>query len=560
MSEQTFPLETRFVTCDGPGLKQLAAAGLAWLEQHHEAVNQLNVFPVPDGDTGTNMMLTMRAAYHEIAVNNAPDVSTIADRFAYGAIMGSRGNSGTILSQLLRGFAQSVSGKNDFDAATLAIGLRQAVKMAYKAVQTPVEGTILTVAREVAEEVESVVVETTDLKAILERAVTRARASVAYTPELLPILKKAGVVDSGGQGLTYILEGMLRYLNGELMTVDSVVTTNDSALANVLRSEDERGYGYDVQYLLRGKNLDIESVRAVIGAMGDSMVVVGDESLIKVHIHVHDPGIPISYGIHLGIISDVVVENMQEQSEDYIAMRTSDSTDLVEEPALTLNAGEIGVVAVAPGDGLRRVFRDLGVTSLVSGGQTMNPSTEELLLAAQSLPTDKVIILPNNKNVILAAEQAAQLANERGDRTVIVIPTKTVPQGITAMLSFTQDGKFESVVAAMQSARNNVVTGEVTIATRSVEMDGVTVESGQVIGLIDGKLTASGENVESVVHQLLDQLAENEPEVITMYYGDHVAEAEANTLAESLRGDYPDQEFDVIYGGQPHYQYILSAE
>jgi DAK2 domain fusion protein YloV len=561
MSEQPSSPHLSITTCDGPTFKHLSAASLAWLEQNYEAVNQLNVFPVPDGDTGTNMLLTMRAAYHEIAANESPEVGEIADKLAYGAIMGSRGNSGTILSQLFRGFAQALAGKRQFDAALLAASVREAVKMAYKAVQSPVEGTILTVARETAEAIEATVEETNDLRLILERAVDRARLSVARTPDLLPILKKAGVVDAGGQGLMLIFEGMLRYAHGEELTASSIEQTEHlAALQEVLRAPDSRGYGYDVQYILHGKNLDLDAVRAAIGSMGDSMVVVGDASTIKVHIHVHDPGIPISYGISLGVISDVVVENMQAQSEDYIAMRQSQPTEPSPEQPATVNPGDIAVVAVAPGDGLRRVFRDLGAAYVVSGGQTMNPSTEELLHAVRSLNTDKVIILPNNKNVILAAEQAAKLATEGQELQVAVVPTRTVPQGITAMLSYTAGGDFDAVTEAMQDARHNVVTGEVTTATRSVELDGVNVESGQVIGLVDGKLAVSGQNLADVVRDLLERMAARDHEVITVYYGDHVTEAEADALVNALRNVYPNQEFDLIRGGQPHYHYILSAE
>jgi len=345
-------------------------------------------------------------------------------------------------------------------------------------------------------------------------------------------------------------------LNGEVLTLSAVSSAGKMDLATVLKSEDERGYGYDVQYLLRGRNLDLDGVRDAIGKMGDSMVVVGDDKLIKVHIHVHDPGIPISYGARLGVISEVVVENMQDQSEDYIAMRGDSTAD---ESASQVNPGDIAVVAVAPGDGLGRVLRDLGVAMIVAGGQTMNPSTEELLQAAENLPTDKIVILPNNKNILLAAEQAAQIANNKGDRHVVVIPTRTVPQGITAMLSFTPDGDFDTVVNAMQAARDTVATGEVTTATRSVEIDGVNVQSGQVIGLVDGKLSTAGNDIPTVVRDLLKQLAADR-EVITMYYGDHVSEGDANQLAASLRKDYPDQEFDVIWGGQPYYHYILSGE
>ncbi len=331
------------------------------------------------------------------------------------------------------------------------------------------------------------------------------------------------------------------------------------ALADVLHPGDERGYGYDVQYILRGHDLDLDAVRDAIGNMGDSMVVVGDSSLIKVHIHVHDPGIPISYGVRLGIISDVVVENMQAQSEDYIAMRAGDFAS-TEEPVIQVHPGEIAVIAVAPGEGLARVLRDLGVAHVVHGGQTMNPSTEDFLNAIRSLDTDKFIILPNNKNIILAAEQAAQLANEDGSRRVVVIPTRTVPQGITAMLSFQADGDFDTIVAAMDSARSSVVTGEVTTATRSVEIDGVTVETGQIIGLVDGKLAVSGNELPGVVQDLLEKMAAKEREVITIYSGDHVTQADAVELAALLRETYPEQQFDVIHGGQPHYHYILSAE
>jgi DAK2 domain fusion protein YloV len=551
-------------TCDGPALKRLVAASLGWLEQNYQMVDQLNVFPVPDGDTGTNMLLTLRSAYGEIAENDSPDVSVIADKLAYGAIMGSRGNSGTILSQLFRGFAQVVSGRHEFDAALLAAGAREAVKMAYKAVQTPVEGTILTVAREAAEEIGAAAKQTDDLKAILERAVDSARRAVAHTPDLLPILKKAGVVDSGGQGLALILEGMLRYLNGETLAAQSGY--EPMPLKDILRAPDERGYGYDVQYILHGKNLDLEAVRAAIGSMGDSMVVVGDSSAIKVHVHVHDPGIPISYGVSLGVISDVVVENMQAQSEDYIAMRAghpeapAGSVAERHEATPEVKPGDIGVVAVAPGEGLRRVLRDLGVSIVVSGGQTMNPSTEELLKAVQSLPTDKVIVLPNNKNIILAAEQAAQLASQPNARRVVVVPTRTVPQGISAMLSFNAAGDFESVTAAMTEATGHVVTGEVTTATRSVELDGVNVEAGQMIGLVDGKLAVSGHDLLTVVRDLLKQMHVDEREIVTLYYGDHVSEGEANTLVKDLRSAYPGLEFDVIQGDQPHYHYIVSAE
>lgn len=542
--------------CDGPGLKKLIEAGLAWLEQNYEAINQLNVFPVPDGDTGTNMLLTLRYAYREIAANDFRKASEVADKIAYGAIMGSRGNSGTILSQLFRGFAQVISDKQSFDAELMSAGFQEAVKLAYRAVQEPKEGTILTVAREMAEEVQATAKTTTDLRTILERAVERGHTSVAQTPDLLPILKKAGVVDSGGQGLVVILEGMVRYLHGEVMIPVERAVAEMTNLADTLRSPDQRGYGYDVQFILHGKNLDPEAVRSAINAMGDSGVIVGDPSTVKVHIHVHDPGIPISYGANLGVITDVVVENMEEQSKAYIAGRAGSNVQ-EDDPVVVVNEGDIAVVAVAPGDGLRRVLHELGVASVVSGGQTMNPSTEDFLNAIGGINTDKFILLPNNRNIILTAEQAAKLAT---DKQVAVIPTRTIPQGITSMLSFAPGGDLAEVVQMMKEAIADVTTGEVTTATRSVELDGVSVETGQIIGLIDGNLSVAGSDVPTVVRQVLEKMNAHDHEVITIYYGDLIREADADALVDTLRKIYPDQEFDLIMGGQPYYHYILSAE
>ncbi len=554
------PARASVTTCNGPMFKHLLAGALACLEQNYQRVNQLNVFPVPDGDTGTNMLLTVRNAYQEIATNDSLEIGTIAVRFAHGAIRGSRGNSGTILSELLRGFAHEVSGCREADAQLLARAFREAVRLAYAVVQNPTEGTILTVAREIGEEVEVCLSDTHDLLEILRRVVARSKKSVAQTPELLPILKKAGVVDSGGQGLAYLFEGMLRQAQGEhLMISDAalVESAETGDLHHMLRSTDPQGYGYDVQFILNGQKLDIDTVRTRIGSMGDSMVVIGDDTLIKVHIHVHDPGVPLSYAVSLGVLTDVVVENMQEQSEGYIAARVEQAEPPLDEPEISVNPGEIAVVAVVPGDGLRRVFHGLGVASIISGGQTMNPSNGELLDAIAALNTDKVILLPNNKNIILTAEQAAKQVT---DKQVIVIPTRTVPQGIAAMLSFNTEGDLQNVAAMMGEARIGVVTGEVTRATRSIQMDGVDVEEGQLIGLVDGTLVVSGAALPDVVRDLLARMDAAEHELITLYYGAEVSAAEAEALAQTLQSAYPAQEFEVFQGGQPYYYYILSVE
>ncbi|MBN1564922.1 MAG: DAK2 domain-containing protein [Anaerolineae bacterium] len=548
---------------DGQTLKRLAQAGCDWLDQHHTLVNQLNVFPVPDGDTGTNMLMTMRNAIKEIANNESNHIGEIANEIAHGAMMGSRGNSGTILSQIWQGFAHALRDQSTLDADLLVKSLREAADTAYRGVIKPVEGTILTVAREAAEEAEEAHESTQgDITALLDRVIERARDALARTPEMLPILQKAGVVDSGGSGLVYIFEGMLRALRGEEIVVIERAVADVEDLAETLAPEDEEGYGYDVQFIVKGANLDVSIIRSAIDQMGWSTVVVGNERAVKVHVHVHDPGIPLSYGVSLGDISDIVVENMQEQFQDYVRERTEHPTAPHETPAEAfaapdLEADDIGIVAVASGEGLAQVFRQLGAAELVMGGQTNNPSTQELFEAIQRVPTQKVVLLPNNKNIFLAAEQAARLAK---DREVVVIPTRTMPQGISALLPYDPKGEFEQVAAAMREAKDEIVTGEVTTATRSVELNGVEVAEGQIIGLVDGDLALSGDDLEQVMQDIIRRMCTIDCELITLYYGHNVQEDDANAMIETLSTAFPDQEFELVYGGQAHYYYILSAE
>ncbi len=558
-------------TCDGLRFKRLLAGALAWLEQNYKRVDQLNVFPVPDGDTGTNMLLTVRNAYKEILGHNSTEIGVIAVRFAHGALRGSRGNSGTILSEMMRGFANELSGCAAADGPQIAKAFRQAVRLAYAVIQQPTEGTILTVAREVADALEAAVVETNDLHEILYQAMLAAQRSVARTPDLLPILRKAGVVDSGAQGLSYLIEGMWLQAKGEKLTPTSDLSdnlANPSApagasgdphglpdkydLQTTLRSSDPLGYGYDVQFILRGRNLDVDAVRAAVGAMGDSMVVAGDSSLIKVHIHVHDPGVPLSYGAARGVIEDVVVENMQAQSEAYIAARQSSEIRDVK-----VNPDEIAVVAIAPGEGLQRVFKGLGAAAVIDGGQSMNPTSGAIADAITALDTSQVIVLPNNKNIQLTTEQAVRSV---ADKQVRIIPTRTIPQGIAALLAFNAEGALDSVVETMTSARLSVISGEVTTATRSIQMDGVDVREGELIGLIDGKLTLSGSRMLKVVKDLLWRMNVTDHELVTLYYGATVTAEEADELVAALREVYPAQEFELFEGGQPYYFYILSAE
>lgn len=555
--------EKTFLTCNGKHLKYLAAAGLSWLESHYRRVNELNVFPVPDGDTGTNMLLTMRNAYQEVADLNSTNIGKVASKIGHGAMMGSRGNSGTIMSQLWIGFARAIGDADTIDAPLLATALRTATDTAYRGVQRPVEGTILTVAREMTEEVESLVETISDLRELLEAMIKRGWDAVDRTPEMLHVLKDAGVVDSGGTGLMYVLEGMLRHLNGETVIVeDNAEAVFEDEIEDMHHEGELQHPGenfYDVQFVIKGLGLNGEVIKSAVESMGESAVVVAMDEAVKVHVHVHNPGLPLEYAANVGHLTDVVVENMLEQYEEYRQKYQSSNHDnwVGKLGLIQVEAGQIGIVAVASGEGIGRIFQQLGVAGVVMGGQTNNPSVEELLACIQSVNTDKIILLPNNKNIILAAEQAAKLSTEQ---KVIVVPTRSFPQGISAMLPYQPDGDFDEVAQAMRESMGEVITGEVTIATRSVELDGVKVEDGQIIGLLNGALIIAGDNLDTVVCELLALADLDDMELITLYYGNDIREEQAHQLADTLAEQFSDLEFEVVLGGQPHYHYILGVE
>jgi len=539
---------------DGQGFKRLVRAGLAWLQRHQTAINALNVYPVPDGDTGTNMVLTMRSAWAEIEDSPEHNVGRVAHQMAHGALMGARGNSGVILSQIWRGFARSLDDKAVLQADDLADACQEASATAYKGVVKPVEGTILTVAKAVADTAERAVEQTDNLMRVLERMVFSAHEAVVLTPSLLPVLEEAGVVDAGGQGLFIILEGMLRYLRGEMVGGDVELTGSVDLLSEGV-AHGAMGYEYDVQFLVVGEDLDVDAIRNRISEMGDSALAVGDPTTVKVHVHVSDPGVPISYGASVGSIRDVVVEDMQAQYQDFVVdheRRSPPSISAGSSQAI----GDIGVVAVVPGEGLARVFQSLGVGAVVRGGQTMNPSTKDLLEAIENVPTDQVVVLPNNSNVIMAAEQSRELSKKE----VVVLRTRFVPEGIAALLALNYQADLESNVRGMTRAMEDVETGEITFATRSATVNGVEVADGEVIGLHNGELTVTGPNVEDVARELLGEMNSADREIITLYYGEDVSEEEAHALAELLEEDCPDQDIEVIQGGQPHYLYIISVE
>ena len=536
------------LACDGRGLKRLMRFGLAWLEKHQQAINSLNVYPVPDGDTGTNMLLTMQSAYQEIHDSPEEEVGQIAQKVAHGALMGARGNSGVILSQIFRGLARELEGVTAFDTVQFAAALREAAATAYKGVIKPVEGTMLTVARESAEAAVAAAASSQDLRWVLQQVVREAQESVTRTPTLLPVLAEAGVVDAGGQGLLVILEGMLRYARGEQIDMETGLGT--AVDLQPFHLEAEEGYGYDIQFIVHGENLNVEQIRESIASMGDCALVVGDSRAVKVHVHSPEPGTPINFGASQGSISRVIVENMQEQYQDFILSKTQRPVA----PVKPLSG--IGTVVVAPGPGLGRVFESLGASAVVSGGQTMNPSTEDILNAVEAISAEEAIILPNNKNIIMAAEQAQSLSAKR----VQVVRTITVPQGISALLALNYQSDLDTNVRIMSEAVSDIETIEITTAVRTAKVGGVKVKKGETIGLINGKLVIKADSPEEATLAALEQAKAKEYEIITLYYGESVGEDDAQRVADLIGEQFPEQEIEVVDGGQPHYSYILSVE
>lgn len=539
---------------DGQGLKALIEGGMTWLKTNQQTVNALNVFPVPDGDTGTNMLLTIQAAYTEIAKSGEKNIGKMAHAIAQGALMGARGNSGVILSQLFRGFARSLDNLDKMDAARLIKALAEARNTAYKGVVRPVEGTILTVAKDTALAAETSLVLTDDMNIILERMVAAADESVKHTPELLPILKQAGVVDSGGKGLFYILEGMLRYLKGlPLETALSTVQPLSAVSIGETMKSIEPGQDYEVVIDFRPTQpLNFESFYSDLSEMGTAIQVGEGEGMYRMHIHVPTEKRyqPIDYTMRLGTITKVSIENLVAQMEN------QGSTQPAKLQLAAVEPGQIAVVAISPGIGISRIFASLGVAAIVEGGQTMNPSTEEILHAVENLLTDKVIVLPDNKNIILAAQTAASMTVKK----VAIVPSKSVPQGLSAMLRLDPAGDYERVVKEMTQALGDVETGEVTIATRSVEINGVNVKEGEVIALHNGLVVQSASNLEDACLGLLEKAHAEDRERITLFYGDNISKNEVNTIVDRIRAAYPHHEIELHEGDQPHYQFIIAIE
>lgn len=532
--------------CNGHVLNGMFNAATRWLERSAPSINALNVFPVPDGDTGINMLLTMRAAIEEASRNSNVSAALVAQAMAKGSLMGARGNSGVILSQIFRGLAHGLDNKRTFSAHDFADALVQSADFAYKGVTKPVEGTILTVIREVATAAQAKSSSNNiDMLSVMETVVEEAKASVARTPTLLPVLRQAGVVDAGGQGLYVVFEGALRYLRGEPEEAEPIDTAPVANPIIAAPSPAEKvQYGYCTEFLLNGKALDPEAIREKLITLGESVLVVGDEAMIRVHLHTFDPGIALSYAAALGTLQQVKVENMDDQHQDFLAAKP-------QQPI-----GNVSTIAVASGEGLIQVFYSVGATIVVSGGETMNPSVQELLQAVEAAHSDKVIILPNNANIIMAARQIPDLTKKK----VEVVPTETIPQGIAALLVFNYEADLETNVAAMNTAISTVHSGEVTTAVRSMSLNGMTVKEGQAIAFLDGELVVADDNMPQVVHKLLDKVDVGQAGLVTIYYGADTEYAEAERIGESVREKYPALEVEVVAGEQPHYNYIVSVE
>lgn len=544
---------------DGRQLGEAFALAAATLEARREFVNGLNVFPVPDGDTGSNMAMTMDSAVRAIPPETS-SVTEVGRHLAHGALMGARGNSGVILSQILRGFASGIVDRDELDGQDLARALRSAQKLAYKAVMRPVEGTMLTVIRGSADRAEATAQRSPSLTAVLRQAIEGAQAALDSTPQLLDILRQAGVVDAGGQGLVIILEGLERYALGDTTVGEANLAAIESTAPFHLVPEfagthGDDSYGYCTNFMVFGQGLDFERVREEIAAMGQSAVIVGDDTIIKVHIHTERPGQVLDYATGLGSLDQIKIDNMARQTaalaEQRIVVGNAATT-----PDSKPTPGAIAIVAVAAGDGLAGALRDMGATTVVRGGQTMNPSTEDLLKAVNGTGADRVIILPNNPNVIMTANQAAKWT----DREVCVAPTRSVPQGLAALAAFQSGETLDRNVELMTGALSHVVTLELTTAMRDVALNGVQIRQGQMIGLLDDELTAAGDDVASVSCDLFARVGLDAPELITVFAGADATGADIAAIRQAANHAFPDAEIDLADGGQPHYRFVIGIE
>lgn len=564
---------------DALQLKNAFLAGANNLNAKKEWINELNVFPVPDGDTGTNMTMTIMSAAREVAAIDAPTLENVAKAMASGSLRGARGNSGVILSQLIRGFTKEIREHADeagIDNLIMARAFSRAVETAYKAVMKPKEGTILTVAKGMADRITELSVTDEDLVTMLEKVVAYGDEVLAKTPEMLPVLKEAGVVDSGGQGLMTVVKGALASLKGEEVTLD--LGDQGAAKAEAPVERKSRGeistadikFGYCTEFMVNGDHEftdeEVDSLREWLGGVGDSIVCFSDENIIKVHVHTNHPGDAFEKGLTMGYLSKMKVDNMRLEHHEVLiedASKIAEEEKKEEAPAAAAPekpaepAKEYGFISVSAGEGLTEIFRGIGVDYVIEGGQTMNPSTEDILNACDQVNAETIFVLPNNKNIILAANQAKDIIE---DKTIIVVPTKTIPQGITAMISFSPDMSPEENLEAMKDASQCVRTGEITYAVRNTTIDGHAIEKDDIMALGDDGLLAVAKEKDQAVLEAVKAMVNDESEIITIYYGQDIPEEEAEALAARIRKAYPQVETELQYGGQPIYYYFLSIE
>jgi DAK2 domain fusion protein YloV len=540
---------------DGDDLNAMFGAATALLESNVDAVNALNVFPVPDGDTGTNMFLTLRDVVQAAAPLRGASSADVAAAMARAALMGARGNSGVILSQFFRGISIGLEGTTDFAAEEMAKAYQAAREHAYTAVGEPVEGTILTVISRVAQAAQEALASGSSAQELCEAVCEAARDAVAKTPTMLAVLRDAGVVDAGGQGLSVILEGVRRYVAGEASEAYEIAppapvgvdVAGGAVSAGFLADIEDEQYGYCTQFLIEGTTLNVDGIRDRMSAIGRSPVVVGDETMVKVHVHTDEPDPAVDLAASFGTVSQVNVRDMDEQHVEFSAARRQDAGV---EPAA------VAVVAVASGQGLEELFTSLGASGIIAGGDTMNPSVQDIVDAVELAPSDNVVVLPNNGNIVPAAIQAAELS----DKAVEVVPSRFIPQGIAAILSFNPERDLALNRSDMEEALSSVRTGEVTEAVRSATVKGVIAEEGRLIGLLDHELVVSGDSVGDVAVAVIERAGAADGELVTLYWGEPLSEDEAKAVEDKVAGAFPEMEVELVHGGQPHYHLLLSIE
>ena len=542
---------------DGKQVRDMFVSGANNLKNHKDLVDKLNVFPVPDGDTGTNMSLTISCAIKELNKVEQDDIGQLGKALSKGSLMGARGNSGVILSQIIRGIAKSIEGKETLNSMDIAEALKNGSDTAYKAVIKPVEGTILTVVRESSDYAIKAAALEEDVIEFMKLLVKEANNSLDRTPELLHALKEAGVVDSGGKGLVLVYEGMLKSLEGQFVESQEIQTTETTSVQveNRLSTEDIK-FQYCTEFILETDKISDLKMRDIMIKYGDSLVVVGDDGIIKVHVHTNTPGTVLQEALAYGQLLTIKIENMKLQHENKVIKDAQEDKEVSEQAAVSEEPKEFGFIATSMGQGLAKIFKDFGVDHIIEGGQTMNPSTEDFMNAIEKMNAHNIIILPNNSNIIMAANQAKDLS----DKNIIVIPTKNVSQAFAALVNFDADLTIEENEANMVEALSTVKSGQVTYAVRNTVINDVEVKEGNIIGLGEGKLLSAGDNIDEITTNLIESLVDEDSAIITLFYGEDIKEEQAEALRESLEEKFEDIDIELYYGGQPIYYYLVSVE